>query len=125
MSVQLEFTINAAFDAREGISAATKGEVRDAVDQALELLDKGEARVAEREASGKWKVHQWLKKAVLLSFRLNDMTAIPGGPGRRRGGTRCPRSSRAGARTDFATPAFARSPAPSSAGRPSSPGTRS
>src|ERR1700738_2857170 len=77
----LESTINTAFDARDGVSTATKGEVRDAVDHALELLDKGEARVAEREASGKWKVHQWLKKAVLLSFRLNDMSAISGGPG--------------------------------------------
>src|ERR1700760_2958411 len=79
---QLETTINAAFDARDGISASTKGEVREAVDHALELLDKGEARVAEREASGKWKVNQWLKKAVLLSFRLNDMSVIPGGPGK-------------------------------------------
>ena len=78
----LESTINAAFDARDGISTATKGEVRDAVDHALELLDKGEARVAEREADGKWKVNQWLKKAVLLSFRLNDMSAISGGPGK-------------------------------------------
>src|SRR5258708_27351614 len=78
----LESTVNAAFDARDGISTATKGEVRDAVDHALELLDKGEARVAEREASGKWKVNQWLKKAVLLSFRLNDMSAISGGPGK-------------------------------------------
>src|SRR5450432_1953163 len=77
----LESTVNTAFDARDGISTATKGEVRDAVDHALELLDKGEARVAEREASGKWKVNQWLKKAVLLSFRLNDMSAISGGPG--------------------------------------------
>ena len=68
----LESTINAAFDARDGISSATKGEVRDAVDHALDLLDKGEVRsVAEREAGGKWKVHQWLKKAVLMSFRLN------------------------------------------------------
>ena len=78
----LESTLNSAFDARDGISTATKGEVREAVDSALELLDKGEARVAEREASGKWKVNQWLKKAVLLSFRLNDMSAIPGGPGK-------------------------------------------
>ena len=77
----LESSVNAAFDARDGVSTATKGEVREAVDHALELLDKGEARVAEREASGKWKVHQWLKKAVLLSFRLNDMSAISGGPG--------------------------------------------
>jgi tetrahydrodipicolinate N-succinyltransferase len=78
----LESTINSAFDAREAISTATKGEVRDAVDSALELLDKGEVRVAQREAGGKWKVHQWLKKAVLLSFRLNDMSAIAGGPGK-------------------------------------------
>jgi 2,3,4,5-tetrahydropyridine-2-carboxylate N-succinyltransferase len=78
----LESTINAAFDAREGISTATTGEVRDAVDHALELLDKGAARVAERESSGKWKVNQWLKKAVLLSFRLNDMGAISGAPGK-------------------------------------------
>jgi 2,3,4,5-tetrahydropyridine-2,6-dicarboxylate N-succinyltransferase len=78
----LESTVNTAFDARDGISTATKGEVREAVDHALELLDKGEARVAERETSGKWKVNQWLKKAVLLSFRLNDMNAIPGGPGK-------------------------------------------
>ena len=77
----LETTINSAFDARDGISTATKGEVRDAVESALELLDKGEARVAEREVGGTWKVNQWLKKAVLLSFRLNDMSAIPGGPG--------------------------------------------
>src|ERR1700704_5160118 len=77
----LESTVNTAFDARDGISTATKGEVRDAVDHALDLLDKGEARVAEREANGKWKVNQWLKKAVLLSFRLNDMSAIAGGPG--------------------------------------------
>jgi 2,3,4,5-tetrahydropyridine-2-carboxylate N-succinyltransferase len=77
-----EGTINTAFDARDGISTATKGEVREAVDHALDLLDKGEARVAEREAGGKWKVNQWLKKAVLLSFRLNEMSAISGGPGK-------------------------------------------
>jgi 2,3,4,5-tetrahydropyridine-2,6-dicarboxylate N-succinyltransferase len=81
-ATQLESTINAAFDARDTISTATRGEVRDAVDHALELLDKGESRVAERETSGKWKVHQWLKKAVLLSFRLNDMGVIAGGPGK-------------------------------------------
>src|SRR5690242_14226920 len=81
-ATQLESTINSAFDARDGISTSTRGEVRDAVDHALELMDKGEARVAERETSGKWKVHQWLKKAVLLSFRLNDMWVMPGGPGK-------------------------------------------
>ena len=77
----LESTINGAFDARDTVTTATKGEIRDAVDHALDLLDKGEVRVAERAASGKWDVNQWLKKAVLLSFRLNDMSSIPGGPG--------------------------------------------
>src|ERR1700751_2639594 len=77
-----ESTVNAAFDARDGVSATTKGEVREAVDHALDLLDKGEARVAEREASGKWRVNQWLKKSVLLSFRLNDMDVIGGGRGK-------------------------------------------
>lgn len=77
----LETTINAAFEARDSVNASSKGEVRDAVEAALDLLDKGEARVAERKADGAWQVNQWLKKAVLLSFRLNDMSPIPGGPG--------------------------------------------
>jgi len=77
----LESTINTAFDNRDSVNGATKGEVRDGVEHALNLLDKGEARVAERQADGQWQVNQWLKKAVLLSFRLNDMSAIPGGPG--------------------------------------------
>jgi 2,3,4,5-tetrahydropyridine-2-carboxylate N-succinyltransferase len=55
--------------------------VRAAVDEALALLDSGRARVAERQADGRWQVNQWLKKAVLLSFRLNDMSVVPGGPG--------------------------------------------
>ena len=77
----LETTLNAAFEARDTVNANTKGEVRDAVELGLDLLDKGEARVAERQADGKWHVNQWLKKAVLLSFRLNDMAPITGGPG--------------------------------------------
>ena len=77
----LAATIDAAFDAREGIGPATKGPVRDAVETALDLLDRGEARVAERQPDGAWQVNQWLKKAVLLSFRLNDMSLIAGGPG--------------------------------------------
>ena len=79
---ELEKIINGAFDKRDGIGPSTKGEVRDAVDAALTLLDSGKARVAERAADGIWKVNQWLKKAVLLSFRLNDMTPIAGGPGK-------------------------------------------
>jgi 2,3,4,5-tetrahydropyridine-2-carboxylate N-succinyltransferase len=78
----LESTINAAFAKPETVSTSTKGEVREAVDHALNLLDKGEARVAERQADGKWHVNQWLKKSVLLSFRLNDMDVIGGGPGK-------------------------------------------
>ena len=77
----LEKTIETAFEAREGISPATRGEVRDAVTTALDLLDRGEVRVAERQADGNWRVNQWLKKAVLLSFRLNPMEIIKGGPG--------------------------------------------
>ena len=78
---ELATTIDAAFEARNDVGPATKGAVRDAVETALDLLDRGEERVAERQADGAWRVNQWLKKAVLLSFRLNDMAAIPGGPG--------------------------------------------
>ena len=74
-------TIDAAFERREEINPATKGAVREAVEAALELLDRGAARVAEKQANGNWRVNQWLKKAVLLSFRLNDMSLIAGGPG--------------------------------------------
>jgi 2,3,4,5-tetrahydropyridine-2,6-dicarboxylate N-succinyltransferase len=77
---ELEKTIDGAFERREDIGPATKGTVREAVEHALDLLDRGVARVAERAAGGTWKVNQWLKKAVLLSFRLNDMSVIPGGP---------------------------------------------
>ncbi|GJD33580.1 2,3,4,5-tetrahydropyridine-2,6-dicarboxylate N-succinyltransferase [Methylobacterium aerolatum] len=73
-------TIEAAWEERAGISAATTGAVREAVDEALTLLDSGRARVAERNGET-WQVNQWLKKAVLLSFRLNDMAPISGGPG--------------------------------------------
>ena len=76
----LEAIIDAAWEKRDGIGAATGGEVRSAVESALELLDAGKARVAEKK-DGEWVVHQWLKKAVLLSFRLNDMTMIGGAPG--------------------------------------------
>jgi len=82
MSDRLAKTIDEAFEGRDGITPKTKGAVRKAVDSALELLDAGKARVAERQADGAWHVNQWLKKAVLLSFRLNDMSVIPGGPGK-------------------------------------------
>jgi 2,3,4,5-tetrahydropyridine-2,6-dicarboxylate N-succinyltransferase len=73
--------IDAAFERRDEISPATKGAVREAIDNALDLLDRGAARVAEKAEDGSWRVNQWLKKAVLLSFRLNDMAVIAGGPG--------------------------------------------
>lgn len=76
----LQATIEAAFEARDEIGPGTTGAVRDAVEAALEKLDAGAARVAEK-ADGVWRVNQWLKKAVLLSFRLNDMSVVPGGPG--------------------------------------------
>ena len=77
----LEKSIEAAFEARDGVNVSTRGEVRDAVDTTLGLLDKGEIRVAERASDGKWTVNQWMKKGVLLSFRLAPMEIIKGGPG--------------------------------------------
>jgi len=77
MSGNLQAVIEKAWDERDAIGFATLGEVRDAVEAALSLLDRGERRVAEKGADG-WVVNQWLKKAVLLSFRLNDMSVMPG-----------------------------------------------
>ena len=77
----LKKTIEDAFEARDKIGTDTKGEVREAVEAALDLLDSGKARVAEKSGGG-WEVNQWLKKAVLLSFRLQDMGIIKGGPGK-------------------------------------------
>ena len=79
-NTNLQSVIESAWDQRDSINAATRGEVRDAVDTALQRLDKGEARVAVK-TDGEWVVNQWLKKAVLLSFRLNDMALIAGAPG--------------------------------------------
>ena len=77
----LRDAVERAWEARDSVTPATGGEAREAVEHALDLLDRGEARVAEPGADGTWTVNQWLKKAVLLSFRLSDMYAIPGGPG--------------------------------------------
>jgi 2,3,4,5-tetrahydropyridine-2,6-dicarboxylate N-succinyltransferase len=74
-------TIDDAFEKRADITPATKGPVREAVDTALDLLDRGKARVAERGGNGAWTVNQWLKKAVLLSFRLADNGQIKGAAG--------------------------------------------
>jgi 2,3,4,5-tetrahydropyridine-2-carboxylate N-succinyltransferase len=86
MSVaSLAATIDKAWEDRASISSATKGEVREAVNEALNGLDSGRLRVAEKipgkVGKDSWAVHQWLKKAVLLSFRLNDNALISGGPG--------------------------------------------
>lgn len=79
MSSNLISVIDAAWEDRANISFATSGAVRDAVNNALEQLDAGAARVAEPDGNGGWTVNQWLKKAVLLSFRLNDNVLIDGG----------------------------------------------
>ena len=78
-TASLQTAVEAAWEASDDISPATTGETRDAIESALDLLDKGEARVAEK-IDGEWQVNEWLKKAVLLSFRLNDMAPQSGGP---------------------------------------------
>jgi 2,3,4,5-tetrahydropyridine-2,6-dicarboxylate N-succinyltransferase len=75
---ELQTIIETAYDARDQINTGTRGEIRDAVEAVLDLLDKGLVRVAEKH-DGTWTVNQWLKKAVLLSFRLNDTVPISGG----------------------------------------------
>lgn len=80
-NAHLEQAIEAAWDARDTINTSTQGEVREAIEDTLNALDSGTLRVAERRDSGDWHVNQWAKKAVLLSFRLNDMEMIDGGPG--------------------------------------------
>jgi len=80
MTADLQSVIEQAWEDRESVNASTKGAVRDAVNSALAALDAGSRRVAEK-IDGQWTVNQWLKKAVLLSFRLNDMELVSGGPG--------------------------------------------
>src|SRR5919106_1834627 len=80
-NADLAKTIDDAFEKRADVTPATKGPVREAVETALDLLDRGKARVAERGANGAWTVNQWLKKAVLLSFRLADNSPIAGAAG--------------------------------------------
>ena len=76
----LESEIEAAWDIRDTITPSTKGKVRDAIEETLEALDKGELRVAEKTENNVWKVNQWAKKAVLLGFRIKDMEIQNGGP---------------------------------------------
>ena len=80
-NAQLETAIEAAWDARDTITPASTGEMREAIEDTLNALDSGTLRVAERQADGTWHVNQWAKKAVLLSFRLTDMYEISGSNG--------------------------------------------
>ena len=79
-NAELETAIEAAWDARDGITPASKGEARDAIEATLDALDSGKLRVAERQTDGLWHVNQWAKKAVLLGFRIKDMEVHDGGP---------------------------------------------
>ncbi len=81
MPDRLAILIDTAWKTRDQLNTQTQGEYREAVDAALSLLDSGEVRVAEPDGKNGWKVNQWLKKAVLLSFRLNPNTLIEGSPG--------------------------------------------
>ena len=81
---KLEAAIEAAWEARDGITPDTRGETREAIEHTLDALDSGKLRVAERQDDGVWHVNQWAKKAVLLGFRLKDMEKHEGGP---QGGT--------------------------------------
>jgi|TARA_B110000971_G_scaffold11739_2_gene11097 2,3,4,5-tetrahydropyridine-2-carboxylate N-succinyltransferase len=83
-NAQLEISIESAWEARDEITSATKGEARDAIEATLAALDSGKLRVAEPRENGQWHVNQWAKKAVLLGFRIQDMEIQEGGP---QGGT--------------------------------------
>lgn len=101
MTDALEKVVNEAWDARDTLSTSTTGEIRDVVTAALELLDSGEARVASQNTDGSWHVHQWLKKAVLLSFRLNANGLVNGGPGDARWWDKVPSKFEGWTATDF------------------------
>ncbi len=79
-NAKLETAIEAAWEARDQITPATKGETREAIEDTLNALDSGKLRVAERQADGQWQVNQWAKKAVLLGFRIRETEIQTGGP---------------------------------------------
>jgi len=105
MSEALQAVIDRAWDERDSIGPETKGSVRQAVDAALAALDSGESRIAEK-IGDEWVVHQWLKKAVLLSFRLNPMEAIAGGPGGAHWWDKVPSKFAGWGEKEFATAGF-------------------
>ncbi len=113
----LESIIETAWESRDKISPKTKGPARKAVDQVLLLLDQGKARVAEKK-DGEWIVNQWLKKAVLLSFRLNDMALIGGGPGKAKWWDKVPSKFDGWSATQFRKAGFRAVPGASSGARP-------
>jgi len=102
----LAATIDAAWERRAELGLDTVGEVRSAVDRALAQLDAGEARVAEPDSAGGWRVNQWLKKAVLLSFRLNDNQLINNGPGAGHWWDKVPSKFAGWAEADFRSASF-------------------
>src|SRR6478672_8366933 len=113
----LKSFIESAYEHAGDISPKTKGVVRDAVEETLDLLDKGEARVAEK-IDGAWVVNQWLKKAILLSFRLNDPHKVDAGLQAAPGVTRSRPNSPIGRPRTSRRPASARCRGPSCAARP-------
>ena len=121
----LSQTIETAFEDRDSVNTATRGPVRDAVETALNLLDSGKARVAQRGEDGVWTVNQWLKKAVLLSFRLNPMEIVKGGPGQSVWWDKVPSKFDGWSVNEFGRPASAPFRIASCAARPISPPTRS
>ena len=102
---QAQQVIETAWEARESVGPTTEGDVRQAVTAALEALDRGELRVAEK-ADTDWIVHQWLKKAILLAFRLNVMETVPGGPGGATWWDKIPSKFSAWGEEDFRTAGF-------------------
>jgi 2,3,4,5-tetrahydropyridine-2,6-dicarboxylate N-succinyltransferase len=104
--MSIEAVIEQAWEARDEINLQTTGAVREAVNHALDLLDSGKARVAEKKPDGQWHVNQWLKKAVLLSFRLNDMGLIKGGPGDSKWWDKVPSKFDGWSETDFRAAGF-------------------
>ena len=105
MNDDLERVIERAWEQRDQIGPTTKGDVRLAVDAAIAALDRGVARIATK-SDGAWLVNQGLKKAVLLSFRLNPMEMIPGGPGGAHWWDKVPSKFAGWGKEEFATAGF-------------------
>ena len=102
---ELQRTIDETWESRDSVSPTTRGAVRSAVEETLAALGRGEIRVAEKIGNG-WQTHQWIKKAVLLSFRLNAMAPIPGGPGGAQWYDKVPSKFAAWSAEDFARAGF-------------------